>query len=71
MATDFPAQPEQLTEAWLTATLRASGALGADRSVSGFEVTPVGAGTGLLGMVMRIHLRYDGGAAGAERRRSW
>ena len=63
---DFPAQPEQLTTGWLTDTLRASGALAADRSVSGFEITPVGAGTGLLGMVMRIHLRYDGGTSGAE-----
>jgi hypothetical protein len=63
---NFPAQPEQLTTGWLTDTLRASGALGADRSVSGFEITPVGAGTGLLGMVMRVHLQYDGGAPGSE-----
>jgi len=64
--TAFPAQPEQLTDEWLTATLRASGALGADRSVAGHRITPVGAGTGLLGMVMRIHLTYEGGSPGAE-----
>lgn len=66
MTTDFPAQPEQLTDAWLTSTLRASGALATDRAVDGFDITPVGVGTGLLGMVMRIHLRYQGGAPGAE-----
>lgn len=63
---NFPAQPEQLTNEWLTTTLRASGALAGDREVSGFEVTPVGSGTGLLGMVMRIHLQYAGGAPGTE-----
>jgi Ecdysteroid kinase-like family len=63
---NFPAQPEQLTIGWLTDTLRASGALGADRSVSGFDITPVGAGTGLLGMVMRVHVRYEGGTPGSE-----
>ena len=55
---NFPAQPEQLTADWLTATLHGSGALDAQRRVSAFEITPVGAGTGLLGMVMRIHLDY-------------
>ena len=66
MANDFPALPDELTDVWLTATLRGSGALGPDRWVSGFDVTPVGVGTGLLGMVMRIHLRYDGGTPGDE-----
>ena len=66
MADGFPALPEQLTDEWLTATLRTSGALDADRQVVGHRVTPVGAGTGLLGMVMRVHLDYDGGAAGSE-----
>lgn len=63
---NFPVHPDQLTSTWLTDTLRASGALAADRSVGSFEVTPVGSGTGLLGMVMRVHLQYEGGAAGDE-----
>jgi aminoglycoside/choline kinase family phosphotransferase len=63
---NFPVHPDQLSAQWLTGMLRASGALGGDRSVDAFEVTPVGSGTGLLGMVMRIHLQYDGGAAGPE-----
>ncbi len=62
---DFPEQPEQLTADWLTATLHASGALDDSRRVSAFEITPVGAGTGLLGMVMRIHLDYGVGPPGA------
>ncbi len=61
---NFPAQPEQLTADWLTATLHTSGALDDQCRVSTFEVTPVGAGTGLLGMVMRIHLDYGVGAPG-------
>ena len=66
MDTTFPAQPEQLTADWLTGTLRRSGALAADRAVARFEITPVGAGLGLLGLVMRVHLTYAGGAAGFE-----
>lgn len=66
MSSSFPNQPEQLTAAWLTDTLRASGALGADRAVDTFEVSPVGAGVGLLGMVMRLQLTYRDGQPGAE-----
>jgi hypothetical protein len=66
MADDFPVLPDQLSDAWLTTTLRASGALGEDRWVSGFDITPVGVGTGLLGMVMRIHVRYAGGTPASE-----
>jgi Ecdysteroid kinase-like family len=66
MTATFPAQPEQLSNEWLTGILRDSGALAADRSVVGHDVKPVGSGTGLLGMVMRVHLTYDGGTAAAE-----
>ena len=64
--TTFPAQPDQLTPEWLTDTLRAAAALGDDRSVTAIEITPVGAGTGLVGMVMRVHQTYGGGSAGTE-----
>lgn len=60
MTAHFPAQPEQLTATWLTATLQASGALTGDTAVTTFEISPVGAGIGLLGLVMRVHLTYEG-----------
>lgn len=66
MANSFPDHPDQLDAQWLTNTLHASGALAADRHVAAFEVTPVGAGTGLIGMVMRVHLHYAGGTPGDE-----
>ncbi len=66
MTNNFPVHPDDLTADWLTRTLHGSGALGSDRSVARFHVTPVGSGTGLLGMVMRIHLEYEGGAAATE-----
>jgi Ecdysteroid kinase-like family len=60
MATTYPAQPEQLTNEWLTTALTDAGALIPGRSVTDFSVTNVGAGIGLLGLVMRAHLTYDG-----------
>jgi aminoglycoside/choline kinase family phosphotransferase len=66
MSTTFPAQPEQLTDAWLTATLRASGAIGPSSTVTSCTITPVGAGIGLLGLVMRLHLTYADGPGPAS-----
>jgi hypothetical protein len=60
----FPIQPEQLSAAWFTEVLRASGGLAATNSVESFEVSYIGDGVGLLGMVIRVKLTY-GRAEGA------
>ena len=62
----FPAHPDQLSAPWLTTMLRESGALDGDRRVGAFDVSPVGSGTGLLGMVVRLELTYEGGPPGGE-----
>ncbi|NBP53753.1 MAG: hypothetical protein EBU67_05580 [Actinobacteria bacterium] len=54
----FPIQPEQLSSEWFTKTLRASGKLASTNEVSGFEVGFIGDGVGLLGMVLRVSLKY-------------
>ena len=58
----FPVQPHEVTNEWLSETLRAAGVLGEDRSVTGITVTPIGDGIGLLGIVVRMALDYDDGA---------
>ena len=60
MTTTFPVQPEELTNEWLTTALTNAGVLSAGRSVTDFSVTNVGAGVGLLGLVVRANLVYDG-----------
>lgn len=57
----FPAQPEQLSAAWLTEILRAAKAVAADEEVADFTVASIGDGVGLLGMVVRLELTYRGG----------
>ena len=55
----FPIQPEQLSNGWFTEILRNSGRLAAGNEVVGFEVGYIGDGVGLLGMVLRVGLRYS------------
>ena len=62
MTKSYPVQPEELTNEWLTTTLTEAGALTPGRSVTDFSVTNVGAGIGLLGLVVRVSLSYDGDA---------
>jgi hypothetical protein len=64
----FPIQPEQLTNEWLTTTLRSADALGDHNSVTGFGVSFIGEGVGLLGMVIRVALTYadTGPSAGPD-----
>jgi aminoglycoside/choline kinase family phosphotransferase len=62
---DFPVQPEELSTPWLTDVLRAAGALGPSTEVSGFELSYIGDGVGLLGMVLRVTLQYSGSVDGA------
>lgn len=55
----YPTHPGELTEAWLTETLRASGTLDPATSVSGFTTEPVGEGIGMLGVLVRVRLAYE------------
>jgi hypothetical protein len=57
----FPTQPDQVTPAWLTEQLRASGTIGSDQTVLSFTTTPVGEGVGMLGVIAKLTLAYDGG----------
>ena len=54
---DFPHQPDQLTPAWLTDTLRQAGVLHKARVVS-FERKPIAETAGLLGQNTIIRLTY-------------
>ena len=54
----FPLQPEQLTNEWFTRILRTAGKLGTENSVTAFDVSFIGDGVGLLGMVVRVRLTY-------------
>lgn len=55
---NFPHQPDQLTAAWLTDTLRQAGVLHKARVVS-FERKPISETAGLLGQNTIIRLTYD------------
>jgi hypothetical protein len=58
--TTFPMQPDQVTPAWLTNALHSSGALAPERSVVSFEREPVGEGVGMLGVIARLTMTFDG-----------
>ena len=58
----FPVLPEQLTNEWFTSMLRDAKKLGGDNTVTGFDVSYIGDGVGLLGMVIRVKLNYSGAA---------
>lgn len=55
---NFPHQPDQLTAAWLTDTLRHAGALHEARVVS-FEVEPLSDTVGIVGQNTIINLVYN------------
>lgn len=55
---NFPHQPDQLTTAWLTDTLRQAGVLHKARVVS-FERKPISETAALLGQNIIIRLTYD------------
>ena len=58
----FPVLPEQLTNEWFTSMLRDAKKLGGDNTVTGFDVSYIGDGVGLLGMVIRVKLSYSDAA---------
>ncbi|MDW3217830.1 MAG: phosphotransferase [Acidimicrobiales bacterium] len=59
MAT-FPAAIEDVTIDWVTDALHASGDLGADARVRAVHSEPIGVGVGLMGLLHRLSLDYDG-----------
>jgi hypothetical protein len=55
---DYPTHPSELTSEWLTAQLRAAGAV-KTAAVTGFSTVPVGEGIGMLGILVRVVPIYD------------
>jgi Ecdysteroid kinase-like family len=64
-ARSYPTQPDELTTAWLTGILRTTGVLDDHTSVISFSTDPVGEGIGMLGVLVRVHLSFDGPAPDA------
>ncbi len=60
---EFPTSPGGLTAEWLTEALRASGAAQAS-SVTSFDKKIIGEGTGFMGQLAHVRLRYDKPEAG-------
>lgn len=58
----YPTDPGELDAAWLTTALRSTGTIGDDVEVTAFEAEPIGVGVGILALLWRITLTYDGGA---------
>jgi len=63
----LPADPGAVTPEWLTDALRSAGTLGQDGRVTGCTARALGAGAGLMALLSRIELDYDGAAPDAPR----
>jgi hypothetical protein len=61
---DIPAGPEQVTAEWLTDALRQNGVIRGS-AVAGFDTKIVGEGSGFIGQLARLGLRYDRAEPGA------
>ncbi|MHB8514994.1 MAG: phosphotransferase [Dehalococcoidia bacterium] len=63
---DIPAGPEQLSADWLTDALRQNGII--DRAlVTAFDTKVIGEGSGFIGQLARVGLRFDRDEPGAPR----
>ena len=60
----IPAGPEALTAEWLTDALRSSGVITTSRVVS-FDAPRIGEGSGFIGQLAQVALRYDAAEDGA------
>ena len=58
MMTDFPSHPDQLTTEWLTSQLDTAGVTHGAH-VTDIEMSPVGEGIGMLGILARVAITYD------------
>ncbi len=63
---NFPLSPDGLNSQWLTEVLRGSGELTDQGQIDAFSYIYIGGGVGLLGMVLRIHLTYQGNETGPD-----
>jgi len=67
---DLPDSVEEVTADWMTSVLRASGAIAAGTTVSGIDSRPLDTrediGGGLLSLLHRCVLRYEGGTGPAS-----
>eukprot|EP00850_Spirogloea_muscicola_P017197 SM000145S00814 [mRNA] locus=s145:253582:256381:+ [translate_table: standard] len=57
---DFPTRPEEVTDEWLTEVLRQAGTLGPSSAVRATASQRIGSGVGLLSLLHRLTLAYDG-----------
>jgi hypothetical protein len=62
--TGIPRSPEELTPQWLTGALRETGVI-REAAVTGIDVAAIGAGSGFLGQLAKVSLRYDRPETGA------
>jgi hypothetical protein len=57
----FPAGPDEVDADWFTTALRSTGTIDGDVTVTAFASEPIGVGVGVLGLLWRISLMYQGG----------
>jgi hypothetical protein len=62
---DFPVTIDEVTPAWLTTVLRASGTIGSGVAVRSLRHEQVGLGVGIMGVIHRVALEYDTPSPGA------
>jgi aminoglycoside/choline kinase family phosphotransferase len=67
VAQAIPASFDELTPAWLTEALRMGGVLDDGATVKEVRYEPIGLGVGVLCLLARLFLTYDGDAPGAPR----
>jgi hypothetical protein len=61
----IPSAIDELTPAWLTDALHASGVLPQHARVASVRAETLGEGSGFIGQLARLHLAYEGDASGA------
>lgn len=57
----YPASPDGLTSDWYTAALRSTGTIDGGTTVTAASAEAIGVGVGILSLLWRVELAYDGG----------
>ncbi len=57
----YPAGPDEVGPDWYTTALRSSGTIDHDTSVTSARAEAIGVGVGILALLWRVELAYDGG----------
>lgn len=57
----YPASPAELTPDWYTTALRSTGTIADGTSVTAASAEPIGVGVGILSLLWRVTLTYEGG----------